>query len=1001
MQIYTDQKYISISTSFVRFPLFLAILTLCCTSLVLAVKPQKPSIPDDITVDELSLNLRKPVRINYHKPVFRRQIYEDEWIRMAIDLDKADKVSINSIEDKVSLSCTISKEMKEAYEELNPIYNITEKKLYGSFYLKNTQSIENAQSSTLERNLNLKDDFYKKYLLGEEEWLRQEVRNVLVRKSITEKYKSCSNGIKKFVAKNKRPYWPLIGLSALESENWNPFKYSLLINSVVNGESIKPNEYPFFPTMTNLEKKIATQIAHAFCEFIITKFGKNILPVIIKRFTDNPRSFWAAFREYTSTTGTNIYNSFIKNFEEKAKELNLPKTSEEIIFSEPALFTRPYLSYDQKNLAFTSDFLSSREARADLFISNSDGSDITFAATEVKQSMAWHEPTEGLFFIRTVISAAGKKFNQLCWVPCTDLSKISDLRRGLKFSSLIRGTHFSEVAISNDQSVLSVLKTLPGKCELDIYNITKRHRHSPVLKLIRSLTIGGVLHKWIENDTIVFVEVVRGMWRIVRKNIFTGKRTIIEELNERIYDLDFASETNKLYYSIAWSQYKGIAIREIDLSKPSPTASTINIIPLGGFQFSTTSNGKDIYYNTYKQNHFAIAKIKANQTNRSYDLFSLPDFDQKATPLIIETASSVNLNEDDFSLTKIDKPKLSMHTKVLVDLDTFNLSFIWKDELEQKIIEPTIWYDFDYKRVSWQARYSDNDSHPNWYIGLFDSTTDDFLNLFPLSKFTNEAFFKGATFGINHYLTPRETLSFSLEMKDNIYEPEFFDGEPVPANLRASNHMYRVRYKWDTKSANTTDYVGSLGGRLVELSWADSPGFASSDIRFTETLLDWREFLPIGTGKKHVFAMRLLGGVRNQREGHGYPVKFTLGGPDTLRGVQEDSLEGTKFAMASLEYRFKLFDRNSALNSVKVLSDPKVSNLFFFDSFYSAIFIDAGVASYDRISFGSDDQKGVGIEFRANTYLTRWRPANLRLGYAHGMDSLGENTFYLSTGLSF
>ena len=205
-------------------------------------------------------------------------------------------------------------------------------------------------------------------------------------------------------------------------------------------------------------------------------------------------------------------------------------------------------------------------------------------------------------------------------------------------------------------------------------------------------------------------------------------------------------------------------------------------------------------------------------------------------------------------------------------------------------------------------------------------------------------------------MTPRETLSFSLEVKDNLYEPEFFDEDPVPSELKASNNMYRLRYKWDTKEITSTDYIGSLGGRLVEISWADSPGFVESDIKFTETLIDWREFIPVGPHSRDILAMRLLGGVRNQRSGFDYPVKFTLGGSDTLRGVQDDSLEGNKFALATIEYRFKLFDRAKAVSRIGALRNPSVSSLFFFDSFFMAIFVDAAVASFDRISFGSDDQ---------------------------------------------
>jgi hypothetical protein len=970
---------------------------------------------------------------NYHRPRFRRQIYEDQWLRFAVDYDKSDVLSIEEVKDKIALCTTISKATEEACNDMSEIYKIEEKKLYGAFYSKTTFSIGKSGDTNLERNLYLKDDFYEMYLLGTEEWARRKVRDILVRKSAAEKYKYATNIFNKFVAASKRQHWPVIGLAALESEPWTPYKYSLLVDSLKHKTDLKPTQFAFFESMTNLEKEIGTQNAHAFSDWICDRFGKRVIATLIDKFVANPRSFWAIFKEATGYTGAQTYELYYKSVRDHIDKLALPSLPGKELVSERAIITRPVVSHQKDYIAFTSDYLSSRERKADLFICKSDGSEISYAATEAKGSLAWHEPTKGLFFIRDVTSAAGKEFNQLCWVPCTNPTRQTELRPGLKFSSLKRGTHFSEVAVSKDQSVVSVLRTRPGGCLLDIYSIDGRHRRSPDLKLIRTVPIGGVLHKWVSNESIVYLEVLRGRWQIVQQNILTGHRKVLEELYERVYDLDYAKDSNKLFYTIAWAHHNGMALREIDLSKPLSVASTARVIPLGGFNFSVTDNGEDLYYLGFRNGHFKILKTTPFPEDHTYRISQLevqnsdsrteelnqprPDFVLSDTDLVasesglvtsdeaslykLESATSVNLSNTEYKDWNLSKLKLNMHTKVLVDFDTLNLSLIWKDELEQRIVEPTIWYDNDYQRISWEFRYSQNDSHPNWYVGLFDTTRDDFLNLFPLSKFTNEAFFKGATFGINHYLTARETLSLSLEMKDNIYEPEFFGEDPVPSDLRATSNMYRISYQWDTKEIESTDYIGSLGGRLVEISWADSPGFSDSDLKFTEALLDWREFIPIGRRSKDILAMRLIGGVRNQRSGFDYPVKFTLGGPDTLRGVQENSLEGTTFALATLEYRFKIFDRDRLVSKLGVLRDPSVSSLFFFDSFFVALFVDAAVASYDRISFGSDDQKGVGIEFRANANLTRWRPANLRLGFAHGTDSLGENTFYLTTGLNF
>jgi len=312
----------------------------------------------------------------------------------------------------------------------------------------------------------------------------------------------------------------------------------------------------------------------------------------------------------------------------------------------------------------------------------------------------------------------------------------------------------------------------------------------------------------------------------------------------------------------------------------------------------------------------------------------------------------------------------------------------------------TVWNDRDFSRGNWQVRYSRNSGYPGWFIGVFDTTKDDFLNLFPLSRFTNDAFFRGASLGLTWPLTARETLGVSLEFKENEYEPAFFVASPVPADLTTTNHLYRILYRWDLREESADKEVNPYGNRLVELSWADSPGFFEGELRYREAILDWREYIRAGHNDRDVVALRLLGGVRNRRGGSAYPVEFTLGGDDTLRGVQDNALRGTRFAALSFEYRKRLFDRQMAEHAVGALRKSVLAPFFFFDTVYLALFADAGTASYDDLTIDRVE-KGFGIELRAQSYLTKFRPIVLRMGFAHGTDDLGDDKFYLATGTVF
>jgi len=98
----------------------------------------------------------------------------------------------------------------------------------------------------------------------------------------------------------------------------------------------------------------------------------------------------------------------------------------------------------------------------------------------------------------------------------------------------------------------------------------------------------------------------------------------------------------------------------------------------------------------------------------------------------------------------------------------------------------------------------------------------------------------------------------------------------------------------------------------------------NSDVKFSKLLMDVRFFQK--TTRTHVFALHLKGGYTPAQTP--FFERFYLGGANSLRGYQDRRLTpvgwGTKFVLASAEYRFPLSERNFPYH--------KTSGVLFFDT---------------------------------------------------------------------
>ena len=163
---------------------------------------------------------------------------------------------------------------------------------------------------------------------------------------------------------------------------------------------------------------------------------------------------------------------------------------------------------------------------------------------------------------------------------------------------------------------------------------------------------------------------------------------------------------------------------------------------------------------------------------------------------------------------------------------------------------------------------------------------------------------------------------------------------------------------------------------------------------------------------RHVLAARLVAG-----KGTDFPNPFRLGGHSdgfyvatpaasigestqqvfnkreyALRGYPEglNKLTGRRMSLAELEWRFPI-----ALLE-KTLMAPPIG----LQRLHGKLFYNVGDAWNDQTE-SADYLAGWGLEINAELILGYFIPINARLGYAQGLDDLGEDQVYLEVGFTY
>ena len=344
---------------------------------------------------------------------------------------------------------------------------------------------------------------------------------------------------------------------------------------------------------------------------------------------------------------------------------------------------------------------------------------------------------------------------------------------------------------------------------------------------------------------------------------------------------------------------------------------------------------------------------------------------------------------------------------VLVDDQRTEIGFSTSatDVLRRHSYNATIIYDTDNSWLLGNVYYTYDGLWPIIRLG-FSRNTDLFLSNGVASRIRQE---EQASFEvILPFYQIKDKHSLHLVVLQELEKDIWTSPATIAANNTEDN-ILAIAYRF-TSAQKYPLSVSRNNGREVRLIFEDSDVVGNSTAKGQITVLDWREFIPLGG--EHVLALRFVEG-----RSHDTPTLFRLGGNKddnsfvteltgtsgdafinkrdySLRGYDEGLavLRGRNMRLASIEYRFPIsrIERGAMTPPVGI------------NQIHGNVFYELGGVWGSNQSSPQDYYASTGIEFGTDIDLFYNLRINAALGFSTGLDdTYGEDKIYLRIGSQF
>lgn len=547
-----------------------------------------------------------------------------------------------------------------------------------------------------------------------------------------------------------------------------------------------------------------------------------------------------------------------------------------------------------------------------------------------------------------------------------------------------RYKHFS-VSSSNNIAAVRTVASIP---QIDLLDADAK-----LIKTLWKGNYGDVINHidWSEkrNSLLITKKELNKSWNIYEFNLDTLKWRDVVVDDAIFMQASYAFDEEGIVFI---SDSSGVHNIYKKLFKTPDIAALTNVLS-GAFSPRQIEN--KLYYQRFERNGYRI--YSANL--------------EIATPLTIKKTSVHNKRFDkDIDTNKLNyeindyapwndlKPKYWFPWLLIQDnASEFGFVTSSHDSLDHHFYQLQLAYGYDQEDTVGSLLYQ----YENWLGFLISKENTIYSNTANLTNQirTNEQ--SQVTFTLP-FTKIKNRWRFKLGLIDN-QEGDTYLASGVVGFADQRDGMLGLSAFYDSKQSFIKGHSAETGRDVLLV--AESSDVFDSDYSGQATLLDWREYIKLGSHNtlavRYAFGnaditMRSykLGGLKSDWDSatvlNPQVVRTTFNKRDfALRGYTENTQIGNNIELATIEWRFPL------LHVEKGIMAPPVGVM----KYSGRLFVEAGAAWFDNQQ--KDSISSVGLEWIIDLNLFYNITPQIRIGYAEGLDDLGEQTFYLKVGGAF
>jgi len=770
-----------------------------------------------------------------------------------------------------------------------------------------------------------------------------------------------TNIFRRTIALGFMPLWMIEGIAQFLGEEWYDSYEGYMINVAISNSFLSMGELNSFYYANSLGRHRGYIESFAFTRYLFHEIGdKNTFYDFLLSYSKDPFNIEKSFHKVFKKGLNELFAEFKLFWKQKSERINRNNLDKfETLPYELTYMRYPKFSHDGKILAFIGDNNAGFNIRNHLYFYDFKNKTLRKVLENIDPYYSFSEDNRYLLYSHIYFSIKNRRFLYDLFIY--DIEKKTKRRITKDFSArfpcfidnktiaFVRYDPFGDGLYKMDLESGKMRKIIDEGKGYYFFDLR------PYGKNILASCFEGSSRQIVkisEDDKIIPITNFNGDNRYIRR---TGEGIYFKTTNgdgiSRIVEIPVPDRKDRLSditnidkNKFLWLDKLGYSISEFDVSK--------NKLALTYF-----SNGKYMI-RLYDLNNVSSEKFKFTIFPENKDLkLSLVDY-------------------------KIDDYKKKIHldaiTPWLEYYDEWKIGILasFGDFLGFNNIIGKVYYNLKSKRIGEK-------------VTLVSKSLPFTTNI----SYENDVI--RSRYGSSMYIKRKEGIDLQFDYPFNPWEEVFWGAitqnissvrlDPIVYPLPFSGRINLIKfgYKYFKLRPSPDWDINPSGGKYINIQFRRADELIKSDIDYSEIRAIWNNYISINH-LEHTLVTKLSYGNKYHISNINTPILFGIGGVDTVRGFSTDTRFGTKYAIASTEYRLPL-----KLGIIK----PRIG-YFYLNKLFASVFYDSGNAWYNGKIKYSDFLTSYGTELKLKSLLLGKVPIITRLGYAiKGRNGNGSSTY--------